>query len=81
MKNSVFWDVTPCVSCKDILFGGTYRLHKLVNAYVVPSSLILSILMMEAVYYFETSVFTGTTQRHIPEDGILPVTELFELEV
>jgi hypothetical protein len=26
MKNVVFWDVTPCVSCKNRRFGGTYRL-------------------------------------------------------
>jgi hypothetical protein len=26
MKNSVFWDVTPCGSCKNRRFGGTYRL-------------------------------------------------------
>jgi uncharacterized membrane protein len=23
MKNGVFWDVTPCGSCKNGLFGGT----------------------------------------------------------
>jgi hypothetical protein len=23
MKNGVFWDVTPCVSCKNRRFGGT----------------------------------------------------------
>jgi hypothetical protein len=27
MKNSVFWDVTPCCSCKKRHFGGMYRLH------------------------------------------------------
>jgi hypothetical protein len=27
MKNAVFWDVTPCGSCKNKRFGGTYRLH------------------------------------------------------
>jgi hypothetical protein len=26
MKNGVFWDVTPCGSCKDRRFGGTWRL-------------------------------------------------------
>jgi hypothetical protein len=26
MKDIVFWDVTPCDSCKNLLFGGTYRL-------------------------------------------------------
>jgi hypothetical protein len=23
MKNGVFWDVTPCGSCKNLRFGGT----------------------------------------------------------
>jgi hypothetical protein len=27
LKNDVFWDVTPCGSCKNRRFGGTYRLH------------------------------------------------------
>jgi hypothetical protein len=27
MNNVAFWDVTPCDSCKNRLFGGTYRLH------------------------------------------------------
>jgi hypothetical protein len=27
MKNTVFWDVTPCGSCKNRRFGGTYHLH------------------------------------------------------
>jgi hypothetical protein len=26
MKNGVFWDVTPCGSCKNRRFGGTQRL-------------------------------------------------------
>jgi hypothetical protein len=26
MKNCVIWDVTPCGSCKNRRFGGTYRL-------------------------------------------------------
>jgi hypothetical protein len=27
MKNAVFWDVAPCISCVNRRFGGTYRLH------------------------------------------------------
>jgi hypothetical protein len=27
VKNADFWDVTPCGSCKNRRFGGTYRLH------------------------------------------------------
>jgi hypothetical protein len=28
LKNGVFWDVTPCCSCKSRRFGGKYRLHQ-----------------------------------------------------
>jgi hypothetical protein len=27
MKNTVFWDVTPCGFCENRRIGGTYRLH------------------------------------------------------
>jgi hypothetical protein len=27
MNNAVFWEVTPCGSCKYRCFGGTYLLH------------------------------------------------------
>jgi hypothetical protein len=27
MKNAVFWDAAPCISCVTRRFGGTYRLH------------------------------------------------------
>jgi hypothetical protein len=27
LKNVVFWDVTPCRSCVNRRFGGTYHLH------------------------------------------------------
>jgi hypothetical protein len=43
----------------------------LVTAEVVPSSLILFNLMMEAVRSSETLLLTTATRRHIPEDGIL----------
>jgi hypothetical protein len=38
---------------------------------VVPSSLILFTLMMEAISSFESSVLKSAIRRHIPEDGIL----------
>jgi hypothetical protein len=43
----------------------------LVTANVVPSSLILVTLMMEALSSSETSVLIGAKRRKSPEDGIL----------
>jgi hypothetical protein len=43
----------------------------LATANVVPSSLILSTLIMEAIHSFDTSVLTRATERRIPEDCVL----------
>jgi hypothetical protein len=80
VKNAVFWNVTPCSSFKNRRFGGSYRIHQselrsvlqsLLAANVVPSSLIVTALMMEAICSFETSIPTTATRCYIPEHGIL----------
>jgi hypothetical protein len=65
MNNAVFWDVMPCDYCKIPRFGGMYHLHYqgeknqqiflrsmlhlLGTANIVPSSMILVTLMVEAL--------------------------------
>jgi hypothetical protein len=46
-------------------------LQLLVTANVFPTSLIHFTLIMEVTRFYETSVLTRSTRRHIPEDGIL----------
>jgi hypothetical protein len=82
LKNAVFWDVTPCDSCKKRLFGGTHRLlhqgeknrvlflHSVLQLLVtanVLNLLILFTLMTEAIRSSETSVLTRATQRNIQD--------------
>jgi hypothetical protein len=49
----------------------------LVSTNVVPSSLILSTLMMEAISSSETFVLTKVARHHTPENGIFLVTDVF----
>jgi hypothetical protein len=46
-------------------------LQSLVTANVIPCSLILFALIMEAIISSETSVITRVTGPHVPEDGVL----------
>jgi hypothetical protein len=72
MKNGVFWDVSPCGSCRRQCFGGTYRSVLQSPATLTCfSSLIVFTLKMEEIRSSEMSVHTRTTRRHIPKNAIL----------
>jgi hypothetical protein len=63
VKNGFFWDAMPC---------GSFSMRRLlVTTNVVPTSLILVTLMMEAISSSETSVLTRATLHNIPEVVIL----------
>jgi hypothetical protein len=65
--------VTPSLFGPNILLSTLFSniLQLLITANIVPSSLILFTLMMEAIHSSETSILTGATQHHSQEDGIL----------
>jgi hypothetical protein len=63
VKNGVFWDVTPCGSCKKYLVFLRSVRRLLVTASIVPSSPIIVTLMKEALSSYETSVLTRATRR------------------
>jgi hypothetical protein len=56
VKNAVIWGITSCGSYKNRRFGECIQL--LLTTKVVPSSLILFTLMMEAITLCEISVLT-----------------------
>jgi hypothetical protein len=76
-KSFIFWDITSRIPLKfSRRFGGTCRIHLyslLPTCFLLVScSAYYSILKMEATYSSETSVhIQRTTQRIMPEDGIL----------
>jgi hypothetical protein len=73
LKNAVFWNVTPCGSCKNqlLLAFRLSALRLLVIANVVPSSPILTTIMTEVICCSETSVLRRATPSNSPGDGII----------
>jgi hypothetical protein len=69
MKNVVLCDVTTC------LISSVLQL--LVAANLVPRSVILFALMMEAIRSSGTSVLTRATRSPIPEEGVLRRTQSY----
>jgi hypothetical protein len=63
MKNAAFYNVTPCGSCNNRRFGGTYHLHDQHADSVA--------LVMDAILSSETTVLTTATRHYFPEGGIL----------
>jgi hypothetical protein len=68
MKNAIFWDGTPCGSCKK---RHRWLCRLLGMAKIIPSSPILVTLMMEAICSSETSFIKWATRRNLLEGGIL----------
>jgi hypothetical protein len=62
MNNAVFWDVTPCESCKSQRFRGKCHLH-LQGGRLSFACVLSSILKMEATRSSETSIYTHEAQR------------------
>jgi hypothetical protein len=69
MKDVVFWDVAPCRYCVNRLLQPP--------AHTGSSLADFCTLKMEATRSYETSVYTISIRRHIPEDGILHSVSLY----
>jgi hypothetical protein len=66
VKNVDLWDVSPCGSCRNRCFRGTYRLY-LQGENNQRNKNTLAISTMQRI----PLVSTRTTRRHIPEGDIL----------
>jgi hypothetical protein len=85
LKNVISWNMTSCDSCKNNVSEKRIAsiikvtcdrvflrrvLQLIATANVVPSSLILVTLIMEALRSSESSALTTSTRRNITDDGV-----------
>jgi hypothetical protein len=53
-KNGVFWVVTPCGSCKNRRFGGTWRLlHQSTGNSLVPPTLFMAVAGLKNAVFWD----------------------------
>jgi hypothetical protein len=73
MKNSIFWDITPCRPLKvNRRFGGTCYLHPQDRRWAKQDTGMKQVAGMEETYCIETSVdFRRTTRRYKLQDRTL----------
>jgi hypothetical protein len=69
-------DVSKEFSASIIRVTRIGELRSIIQWLVTARSLLLVILMMEAICSTEMSVLTRATRHHIPEDGILHVIKI-----
>jgi hypothetical protein len=84
MKNGVFWVVTPCDSCKNRRFGGTWRLlHQgdKIGELGTTQAATSNQRTLRRNSSSETSVLTRATRRNNPGDTILQIEILFTEEL
>jgi LSD1 subclass zinc finger protein len=80
MENGVFWDVTPCGSCRNRRFGETYRRRLLVTANVVRFEVFTAVTMKNGVFWVVMPC--GSCKNRLSEEpgaSFIRVTKIGEL--
>jgi hypothetical protein len=84
LKNAVFWDVVPCISCVNRRFGGTYRLHLQGRKICECGTSLCRWLQTAGLGQLKKSTSSGlepTTFRLVPQPTTLPRTPLYVFTV